>query len=458
MLYTVFNENGYIIKSDEWKETLSNTEGYNWLFDFLSLDLLKISNDLEEQKTILLDNLKRIQKSTFIESELNTQAKKLEVIHPFYKKSISQENHPFFQLSEGVKYLVEEVLFKLFDELSINSNESEMLNNINKYSNVIDFFNKDNINYLLMMWYSRKASTQNLYNKFLGDLIALQSELRSWSFIFLDIDAKYLNQLSKRERISMYGFYSNSILNINKILERSLNNGRLINNKPKPDIAVTENLYFSNVENNVSMFQYNGKEVCAPGQIETQLKILINLQMAYINPENKDVENDLKLIVENYNKNFTTDNYLVREIVSHSILVLLKYEFSKLIDNELMIRKCRTCGRYFIINNNKSFYCTRMNEEIGKRCCDENPKKRHVSKLKKLGIYQEYNEINNKILYRSKQKYKFREELFDKQKELSRIKEKLMKYADIEVAKESDYYKEFFKLYEEIRSVLENIK
>ena len=141
-----------------------------------------------------------------------------------------------------------------------------------------------------------------------------------------------------------------------------------------------------------------------------------------------------------------------------NLLILLKYEFSKLIDNELMIRKCKSCGKYFIINNNKSFYCTRNNVEIGVRCCDEDPKKRHVRKLKELGIYEEYNEIQNKISYRLKRKYKWQEKFKELHNELIKVKEKLMKYNNVEKAKKSKEYEEFFKKYKEIKNVLEENK
>ncbi|CAI3225118.1 hypothetical protein CNEO2_130116 [Clostridium neonatale] len=458
MIYTIFNKDGYTIRSDEWNDVLNNTEGYNWLFDFLAFDLIGLSEKFEKEKISLINDLKKIDRHTFDKSKLKTEAIKIESIHPFYKKNISKENHPFFQFSEGVKYLTKEVLFKFFDEITSNNNEMEIWKNIKRYTNIINFFNEDNINYLIMEWNNRKFNMQNVSNNFLADLIMLQQQLCSWSYIFLDVDAKYLNKLNKKERISMYSFYSNSSLNLKRILEKYPYTPISNNINDIADISVTENLYFSNVENNVSLIKYEDKVMYAPKQIEIQFKILMNLVIANNNQDNEDIQNTVKNIVENYNKDFTTDNYLVREIVSQNLLILLKYEFSKLIDNELMIRKCKSCGKYFIINNNKSFYCTRNNVEIGVRCCDEDPKKRHVRKLKELGIYEEYNEIQNKISYRQKRKYKWQEKFKELHNELIKVKEKLMKYNNVEKAKKSKEYEEFFKKYKEIKNVLEENK
>lgn len=472
MLYTIFNKKGYEIKSNEWKEKLVNLEGYNWLFDFISFDLTKLADELEKQKMTLLKCLKNINRDTIDESELCYQAKIIERIHPFYKMIIKQENHPFFQYSEGMKYLVEEVLFQLFDELineekllSIMEGNSNIVDvfKISGYSNIIDFLQQNNLNSFFMIWYTKRATEKYIHSSkipFFYDLIRAQSKLLSWSFIFLDLDAKYLNKLSKRERISIYGFYCNSVLNSNSILEKALYTGKVIIDANMPDISVTERLYFSNIDNNVGVINFEGKEFWAPEQTEIQIRLLLSLKMAHINPKNKDIGNNLKLIVENYNREFTTENYFVKEIVSPNIFVLMEYEFSRLIDSEEMIRKCKRCGKYLITTNKKTLYCTRVNYETNTRCCDENPKKRYVEKLKKLGIYDAYNEINNKIRYRVKlkkeRKYplKNEQEIIYKRNKLLKAKEELVKLEDLENAKKSIYYSKFFNIYEEIKSLL----
>ena len=123
-----------------------------------------------------------------------------------------------------------------------------------------------------------------------------------------------------------------------------------------------------------------------------------------------------------------------------------------------MIRKCATCGRYFIPESHKNFYCTRLNEEIGKRCCEERPKARHVNKLKKLGIYEEYNRVNNLMRYHSKQYHwsEKKDEINVKYERISRIKENLMKHINIEKARETDDYKQFFEIINEMKNILKN--
>ena len=334
MLYTIFNENGYKIRSDIWKKNLSNVDNYDWLFDFLGVNLNQMDIDFEARKNSLLDCLKKIDKRTFGESDLNLQGKKMKIVHPFYGMIIEEEHSPFYGFSEGTKYFTEQLLFILFDELSIQNNKNEILNEINEHKEIIKFFKPERINNLSICWYSdivKKYRDPFSYQFFLN-LIILQQKLLSWSFLFLDLDAKYLNQLNKKQRIGMYGFFSNSILNIKEVVENTLFLKNPISYNSIPDITVTERRYFSNLENNVSMVEYDGKKMWSPGQNGKHLKVLCHLQMAYMNPDHSNISSMLKCVVEKFESNFTIGDYWSKEIISIDLLALLEYEFSRLLE------------------------------------------------------------------------------------------------------------------------------
>jgi len=57
-----------------------------------------------------------------------------------------------------------------------------------------------------------------------------------------------------------------------------------------------------------------------------------------------------------------TDEYKVDNL--HQLLYL---EVMAMVQDGVMIRKCKNCGKYFVVHNRKTFYCDRVNE-LGERC------------------------------------------------------------------------------------------
>lgn len=476
MLYTVFNHDGYILRRDECKEELINKNKYDNLFNFLNTDLNKLSFELQSEKLNLLNTFKKINYNNLKYSPICSIGDKMKSIHPYFGMVITQENHPFFNMSLGLQYIMIELLFCLFDELSMKNGRYDVFGKMEEYKDIIQLFHHDWITNLFGNWYYLISNNnRNISNIFFADLIDTQKKLLSWSYLFLDLDAKHLKDLNKKQRISMYGLYSNSILNLKEMSRSPLSTTIPLSKIFFSDINVTEHLHFSNSDNNNEIIEIDDKKYFSKDLNLTHLKILYNLQNAYLKPDDPDIEKTIKYNVENYNNEFTTNEYWTKEIISPNLQVLLEYEFSRLLESDLMIRKCKSCGSYFIPKNNKTFYCSRKNFETGEIYCTGSTKERHIQKLKELNIWKEYNQVANKIRYAKKSNNKFKKEnlknlslktlvnenlekldkMFEK---FTDNKKRLLSYANVQDAKVSKYYKEFLKTADEIKIFLKEQK
>lgn len=472
MLYTAFNTDGYTLRTDECKEELINKNKYDSLFNFLNTDLNKLSFQLQSEKINLLDNFKEISLNNLKDSPICSIGDKMKNIHPYFGMIITQENHPFVNMSLGTQYIMIELLFCLFDELSMKNGRYDIFHKMEEYKDIIELFHHNCITNLFGNWYYLVSNNiRNVSNIFFADLIDTQRKLLSWSYLFLDLDANYLKGLNKKQRISMYGFYSNSILNLKEISKMPQSATIPLSEIFFSDINVTEHLHFSNYDNNNEVIEMDDKKYFSKDLNLTHLKILYNLQNAYLKPDDPNIEETIKFNVENYNNEITTDQYWTKEIISPNLQVLLEYEFSRLLESDLMIRKCKSCGSYFIPKNNKIFYCSRKNSETGEIYCSGTIKERHTQKLKELNIWKEYNQVANKVRYAKKSNNKFKKEnlkisslktqvaenleKLDKMYEnLTYNKKKLLSYTNVQEAKISKYYKDFFDISEEIKFFL----
>lgn len=63
-----------------------------------------------------------------------------------------------------------------------------------------------------------------------------------------------------------------------------------------------------------------------------------------------------------------------------SLEQLLNIEIMSMIQNATMIRKCRNCGKYFVITNRNTAYCDRM-DESGERCSAIGPSRNFQKKM-----------------------------------------------------------------------------
>ena len=134
MIYTVFNNDGYRLRSDECKEELINKNKYDNLFNFLNTDLNKLSFELQSEKINLLDVFKKINFNNFRYSQIYSIGYKMKNIHPYFGMTISQENNPFINMSLGTQYIMIELLFCLFDELSMKNGRYDIFDKMEEKS------------------------------------------------------------------------------------------------------------------------------------------------------------------------------------------------------------------------------------------------------------------------------------------------------------------------------------
>lgn len=83
----------------------------------------------------------------------------------------------------------------------------------------------------------------------------------------------------------------------------------------------------------------------------------------------------------------TTQIYEEYEV--SNLTQLLCVEIMSMVENETMIRRCRNCGKYFIVNNRKTAYCDRI-DPSGERCSAVGPSRNFQKKMEEdnaLKIY-----------------------------------------------------------------------
>ena len=100
-----------------------------------------------------------------------------------------------------------------------------------------------------------------------------------------------------------------------------------------------------------------------------------NIENGKISQEEKEA---LRAAVNLAKKQKNIQKYQAYEVTS--LEQLLSIEIMAMIQNETMIRRCRNCGKYFVITNRNTAYCDRI-DESGKRCAAVGPSRSFRKKM-----------------------------------------------------------------------------
>lgn len=115
----------------------------------------------------------------------------------------------------------------------------------------------------------------------------------------------------------------------------------------------------------------------------------------------EDIMEDFKLAVE-YAKRIK-DYKIYEKYEINSLKELLYLEVMSMIQSETMIRKCKNCGRYFVVNHHNTQYCNRKNES-GKPCSIVGPRKSFNNKMEDNDVWDMYKKAYNTHYHRRKGK------------------------------------------------------
>ena len=91
-----------------------------------------------------------------------------------------------------------------------------------------------------------------------------------------------------------------------------------------------------------------------------------------------------------YTKTITSAKDIYEEYEINNLHELLYLEILSMIQNGTMIRKCKNCGKYFVVTNRKTAYCDRI-DNSGMYCSAVGSKKNFQKKMEKEEALKIYN-------------------------------------------------------------------
>lgn len=385
MVNTIFDDNGYEYFDTDKHVLFSTDNSHDYLFDYITKDLSYLPKLLEEYI------LQKIDTATFkIKNNQNsdeTMAQIIETlkpIHPYYeheyKKVIIKEIGEYFNNLLG------------YSVLNRNSNALECAYNeewyVKKFISLVpttfvpsgtypdnltphDFFDefiewikgRDYSPYEIEETFIYGIPEKNMTG-FLSE-IQTQKKINNMLFFLLDIEAQELQSLSISQRIWLYG----------KIFSYS-------------DLEVIHQFSFHR-----PIQSSNYDDIIKNANYENRFYEIFESLFALTNV---NIERDG--IPENLIKKFHSAIDCAKKVSSGSIYEqyeinnlqqLLFLEIMFMIRTGTMIKRCKNCGKYFVIKNRKISYCNRINES-GVRCSAVGSKKTFQRKMEneeELKIY-----------------------------------------------------------------------
>ena len=120
-----------------------------------------------------------------------------------------------------------------------------------------------------------------------------------------------------------------------------------------------------------------------------------NLDFDKVETINRKDETDTKKLLKLIHSDYKSGVSLARYTIIENLHEMLYFEFTEMLKQGLQVKKCKLCGRYFILRNkHETDYCGRIYR--GKRTC------------KKVGAKQSYNErvAADPVLQKYQQIYK----------------------------------------------------
>lgn len=381
-----FNDSGYEYLNKENRVLFSEDDAHNKLFEYITADISPISKLLERHflTQMNLDTFE-LTSGRQIGTELSEIRTILAAAHPYYQyevdKSITRAIGKYFnQLlvysiwgcqnlalkHEVTKSWYKERLFALMPVPLYQRIDDDGLDDfLTEYEKQIGEWNS----------VPSEETTETVVFDIPQKPIPFSSEINTQKevanilYFTLDVDAEYINKLSPQQRIWLYGNVCRA--------------GNL------PMLNVTEEIRFyqqPRLSSSVDSAQQDRES--------QELKELFSplYSLGQVNVERHgipaNIQGPLASAVEFCRGITTPKSYEVYDI--ENLRQLLFLEIIRMIQSKKMIRKCRNCGKYFIIKNRKIVYCNRI-DKSGRKCSEVGPTRSYHKKMDEDEALKIYN-------------------------------------------------------------------
>lgn len=357
MAYALFNENSYKYLDENNCILFSTDNTHFHLFEYITKDLSCLSELLEQYI------LQKIDIETF---ELKRQTNDTSNLSRI--KEILASAHPYY--IHEYKTVIINAIGDYFNKLLVysffHSESKPDMGNKEWYTNRItalmepllqagdtyptDFYNN------LKKWITPEAymieefAIPDIPSKKptgFNSEIKAQTSVYNMLYFILDISASKIGELAIHQRAWLYG---NIFQGEYKYLEG-------------PDI----NEHISFLSPLQSQYEYNDGNQLEDNEMAKTFLSLHDIQGLNIGRDGIPINKteSLNTAIE-YAKTITATTIYRKHKITN-LYQLLFLEIIAMVESHIMIRKCKNCGKYFVVNNRKTVYCDRIDESGA--CC-----------------------------------------------------------------------------------------
>ena len=347
--YECLNESGSVL--------LSEDDSHYSLFEYITKDLSAASNVFEAYIRCRLDlKTLKVHKDSSGDEYFKQIEKILIPMHPYYQHAFSEackniigeffnrlllyccyqhENTFNAEIAKSKEWYLDTLNYLMEPFLQYFDRDSARF--YNKYLEIIneDFYTGDSPKEEFSFLINGVPSTMP---HIFDDAIIAQRTLRNMLYYVLDITAQDFSYLKTSQRLWIFvNIFYNQFKKLNTSAER-----RFFFNQYLPLEYINGN--YNNIFSKLASL--DGMDI-ENGEVSQEEKEALYKAIDLANKKE-----DIRMFEE-------------YEVIS--LEQLLYIEIMSMIRDEIMIRKCRNCGKYFVVTNRNTAYCDRRNES-GKGC------------------------------------------------------------------------------------------
>lgn len=378
MAYAGFDDKGYEFFTEGKYVLFSSDTTHNYLFDYILIELEELYELFQKYISNRMDtttfDLKDCQNDN---DEIDKIIERLKLIHPYFEHQYEEDI-----INKVGNYFNELLVYTIFHQNKTIENEA-----IKKKW----YFTR--LQKLVPPSFWNDDIGNNFYNKFLGwigmdneweevlvdnvpnkkpiifcDEIRTQKNISNMLYFILDISAPDIGRLKTNQRVWLYGNIFNGV---------------------GPVMGTTQNLLF------VPPIHFRG------GQDRSQEAEYHNRMYDIFTPlhalRGLNIERDgIPADITEYYKSAieyasaVTEAKVYKEYKINCLQDLLYLEIITMIQSGTMIRKCKNCGKYFVVNNRRIAYCDRI-DESGNLCSAVGPSQSYQRKINDEEALKLYN-------------------------------------------------------------------
>lgn len=360
MGYALFNENSYKYLDEKNGDILFSTDNTHLhLFDYIAKDLSCLSGLLEEYILQIIDiETFELKKQTNNTNHISKIKEILASAHPYYIHEYRKV------IINGIgDYFNKLLVYSSFNLESISKSKIEKKEWYTKRITALmkpllqvgdtypaDFYNN------LKNWIASEAYEIkdpfiiNISSKMpigFSNEIQIQTSVCNMLYFILDISASKIGELAIHQRTWLYG----------KIFQGKYQY------LAEPNI----NEHISFLYPLQSQHEHNGENQLEDDKITQTFLSLQNIQGLNIGRDGIPInKTELLNTAIEYARAITATTIYRKHIITN-LYQLLYLEIVAMIESHIMIRKCKNCGKYFVVNNRKTVYCDRIDDSGA--CC-----------------------------------------------------------------------------------------